>query len=178
MKTKSTSDTLVIERCCNDIFDPITRYHTVHCFNFWEAKVKEVKTFSFIYISFLLNSHQLGDLYYAIYTFVSNFSTSRYRSRALIIPFNSPSIGPNSTEDHEFFSDLISAQKEASPVVGWIVSLRKQFLEGGIKEINQWMWGKNLLELIPVSAQAMPVCCIFLRRYTLQLAITNIFKML
>ena len=53
----------------------------------------------------------------------------RYSSRALLIPFSKPSIGPTTEEESAAFSSLAATQQAASSAVGWIISLGKAFVQ-------------------------------------------------
>ena len=63
-------------------------------------------------------------------------SNHRYSSRALLIPFSTPSIGPTSEEESKAFNLLGAAQREAYSAIGWAISLAKKFVEGGETEVS------------------------------------------
>lgn len=52
--------------------------------------------------------------------------TYRYRSRALVIPFQMPTIGPLNDTDVDAFCQLSTAQTNVSSAVGWAISLGRQ----------------------------------------------------
>ena len=60
----------------------------------------------------------------------------RYSSRALLIPFSKPSIGPTTEEESQAFSSLAATQKTASSAVGWVVSLGKAFVQCGKSDVS------------------------------------------
>ena len=63
-------------------------------------------------------------------------SLHRYSSRALLIPFSGPSIGPTTEEESRAFAQLAVAQREASSAIGWAISLGKEFIDGGETEVS------------------------------------------
>lgn len=60
----------------------------------------------------------------------------RYSSRALVIPFNTPSIGPRSEIQSRDFGLLATAQREASSTIGWAISLGKSFKLSGVSDVQ------------------------------------------
>lgn len=72
----------------------------------------------------------------------------RYSSRALLIPFKEPSIGPKSTAESLAFANLSRTRKVASRAIGWVISLRKCLVEGGgFREIR---------EMLPTVQEKLP----------------------
>ena len=74
----------------------------------------------------------------------------RYTSRAHLIPFKEPSIGPKSTEESVAFATLSCARKNASQAIGWVISLRKCLVEeegAGFKEIREML--PTVMEKLP-----------------------------
>lgn len=61
----------------------------------------------------------------------------RYSSRALMIPFSQPSIGPKDEEASRAFSALAGAQRAASSAVGWAISLGQHFSEDAEEEVSR-----------------------------------------
>ena len=55
----------------------------------------------------------------------------RYCSRALVIPFENPTVGPQSDADIQSFKHLLEVLHAASAAVGWAISMGKTILEGG-----------------------------------------------
>lgn len=47
----------------------------------------------------------------------------RYSSRVLLIPFNKPSVGPESQAESSAFNEMGVTLKNASSAVGWAISL-------------------------------------------------------
>lgn len=67
---------------------------------------------------------------------VSSDAPCRYSSRALLITFSNPSVGPTSEEESQAFSSLGAVMKAASSAVGWVISLGKDFSQQGVQEIS------------------------------------------
>ena len=64
---------------------------------------------------------------------------NRYSSRALLIPFCLPSVGPQNEEESMQFQKLMEIRDNCSSAVGWAVSLGKVFRESGRDEIASRM---------------------------------------
>ena len=60
----------------------------------------------------------------------------RYSSRALMIPFSQPFIGPKDEEASRAFA-LPGAQRAASSAVGWAISLGQHFSEDAEEEVSR-----------------------------------------
>lgn len=50
----------------------------------------------------------------------------RYKSRALVIPFNKPTVGPQTDEESAIFRQMNSIQYKASSAIGWAIQLGEQ----------------------------------------------------
>lgn len=74
----------------------------------------------------------------------------RYSSRALVVPFSKPSIGPKTEGDNQAFSLLTAAQQQAASAIGWVIGLGKSFEEdsGPNKYIPNY--------LLPAVREALP----------------------
>ena len=62
-----------------------------------------------------------------------NYYFYRIASRTLLIPFNSPQVGPVDKKSAAAFSDLKVCLENSSSIVGSIVALRKDISEDQIK---------------------------------------------
>ena len=67
------------------------------------------------------------------------FVICRYSSRAMIIPFKEPTIGPKTTHESLAFAELTNTRKKASCVIGWVICLRKSLLQQGFAEIREML---------------------------------------
>ena len=72
----------------------------------------------------------------------------RYRSRAIIIPFQNPTIGPVNDTDVEAFARLAEAQKEATRAVGWAISLGKTLVQADAANVAGSLLA-SVKELLP-----------------------------
>ena len=151
-----TSDTICLERCCNTTLpfvldDPksveAVSEQLVDLCN--RRLMGNVPSHSFAQISlprgidannmcYLVSFPFTPSLYlYSIHRiFYLLVHFYRYSSRALLIPFSKPSIGPTTEEESAAFSSLAATQQAASSAVGWIISLGKAFVQCGKSDIS------------------------------------------
>ena len=63
----------------------------------------------------------------------------RVKSRILEIPFSLPATGPTNEEEFEAFDKFKSALEDGtfSSAIGWLVSLRQEFLKTGKKYVKE-----------------------------------------
>ena len=69
----------------------------------------------------------------------------RLSTRALLIHFTHPQVGPRDNESFVEFSKLTDTLRKASSMAGAIVSLGKEFKISGTKEIRE-TWAPKVLE--------------------------------
>ena len=55
---------------------------------------------------------------------------NRYTSRAMLIPFNLPTVGPTNQQGAEYFEQLSQKMTKVSSAVGWAISLGKDSRDG------------------------------------------------
>ena len=63
-----------------------------------------------------------------------------------MVPFSKPSIGPTTEEESEAFGLLVETQRAASSAVRWIISLGKEFVQCGRRDVSS-----RLLSSVRVS---------------------------
>ena len=59
----------------------------------------------------------------------------RYSSRALLLPFKLPSVGPTNEEELKAFSNMANVLKESSRAVGWAIQMGNTFVDEGTQDI-------------------------------------------
>ena len=72
----------------------------------------------------------------------------RYSSRALVIPFKTPSIGPTEQTESDAFGNLTTAQQRASSAIGWAISLGKDYYNTGKDNVCSTM--------LPIVRDSLP----------------------
>ena len=58
------------------------------------------------------------------------------QSRAFVLPFGHPSVGPTNAEEDDLYEHLENSvqTKEFSSCVGWVVSMEKSLKENGLSQ--------------------------------------------